>query len=113
MKVIFIAGSYRDKRGSWFITENILKAKRVAEDVWQCGAVAICPHLNSMLMDGMCDENTWLAGYQEVLKRCDAVMIVANYKLSEGTSMEIDLAQSLGIPVFYKIWQLVEFLEEK
>ena len=102
MKVVFIAGPYRAStpRG---IVENIRRAEAVAIEVWKLGAVALCPHLNTRLMDGVLPDEVWLNGDLELLSRCDAVMLVPGWQASSGTLNEVGQAQKLGIPV-YEDW---------
>jgi len=47
MKVIYIAGKYRDTRGEYWVRQNIRLAEFYAVRVWNIGAVAPCPHKNT------------------------------------------------------------------
>lgn len=108
MKVFYIAGPYRadTERG---VIENIRNAEAVAIEVWKAGHVALCPHLNSRLMGGICDDEVFLSGAIELMKRCDAVVLVSGWKKSKGTNTEVKIAAALGIPVYsYDIFCLNE-----
>ena len=61
MKVFYIAGPYRanTERG---VLNNIRAAEAVAIEVWKAGHVALCPHLNSRLMGGICDDKVFFTG---------------------------------------------------
>ena len=98
-KVFYIAGPYRadTERG---VVENIRNAEAVAIDVWKAGYVALCPHLNSRLMGGICDDKVFLAGAIDLMKRCDAVVLVSGCKKSKGTNTEVKIASALRIPVY-------------
>ena len=113
MKVIYVAGKYRDKRGEYYVRENIREAELAALDAWELGAVAICPHKNTALLDGArgLDNDTWLKGYIEILSRCDALYLVKyNWKHSEGTLAEIIYARDHDIPILYTYEELAEFI---
>lgn len=100
MKVVYIAGPFRGS-SRWQEHKNILAAEAMAWNVWDVGAVAICPHLNTCNFQDSQDDEVWLAGDIEILTRCDAVVVVGDWKSSEGTKREIARAEELGIPVFF------------
>ena len=116
MKVVYVAGRYKAPT-EWEIFRNIMAARSVAMDVWRMGAVALCPHLNTMLFGGYVypfdpnrDRNVWLEGDMELLRRCDAVVTVYGWESSEGASDEVKLAAKLTIPVFHDTERLREWL---
>jgi hypothetical protein len=113
MKVIYIAGKYRDPRGAYYIQSNIREAERVALLVWKSGGVALCPHKNTALFDGALGipDETWLLGDIELMKRCDAVFEMENSQESEGAQREIAVAEALGIPVLRSHTAIFKFLE--
>jgi hypothetical protein len=112
MKVVFIAGPYRAAtvRG---IVENIRRAEAVAIEVWKLGAAALCPHLCTALFDGVMPDEVWLNGALELLRRCDAVVLVHGWSYSQGTLNEITAAQGLGLPVFDDLAKLNDWLAEQ
>lgn len=114
MKVIYIAGAYRDRRGEWFVRQNIRRAEAAAEFVWQHGAVALCPHKNTAGFGGLpgCPDDTWLQGDLELLKRCDAVWMLTGWKDSAGASVERDFAVDNGIPVLYTTAEVSGWLKK-
>src|SRR5690349_1445104 len=75
VKVIYIAGKYRGPN-AWAIEQNIRAAEEVAARVWAMGMVALCPHANSRHMDGVATDEVFLDGTMELLRRCDAVVLV-------------------------------------
>lgn len=113
MKVIYIAGPYRDPRGEYYINENINIAKSHALSVWREGGVALCPHANTALFGGAwgIQDDVWLKGDLELIKRCDAVWAMAAYKKSQGACNEIEYAQEIGIPVLYNYEEMKEFIK--
>jgi len=108
MKVIYVAGKYRDA-SEWAITENIRKAEALAQQVWQNGMVAICPHKNTEYWGGLIPDKVFLAGDFEIIKRCDALLVVDNWFDSKGARSEADLALEYGIPVFETLARLIEW----
>ena len=98
MKVIYIAGKYRGPN-AWAVEQNIRAAEEVAARVWAAGMVALCPHANSRHMEGVASEDHFLEGTMELLRRCDAVVLVPNWRDSEGARAEVAEADRLGIPI--------------
>lgn len=112
MKVIYIAGKYRDTRGEWHIRENIRTAEKAAQMVWQWGGVALCPHKNTAFFGGLpgCPDSVWLEGDLELLKRCDAVWAISNFHDSSGALAEIAYARRNNIPILYSYIEVKNFL---
>ena len=109
MKVIYIAGPFRGP-SHWAIAENIRNAERLALEVWRMGAVAICPHANPAHFQDAAPDDVWLRGDLELLTRCDAVLMVPGWTRSQGATAEKRYAEGNGIPVFYDLDTLAEWL---
>lgn len=111
MKVVYVAGPYRAK-SIWDIRQNIRRAEEVALEVWKMGAACICPHKNTYLFDGAhgCHDNVWLDGDLEIIRRCDALLLVERWEQSSGTRDEVALAIEIGIPIFETLAELQEWL---
>lgn len=101
MKVVYIAGKYRGPN-AWAVEQNIRAAEEVAARVWAMGLVALCPHANSRHMEGVASDEHFLAGTLELMRRCDAVLCVPNWRDSVGARAEVEEAERLGLPVFGK-----------
>lgn len=99
MKVVYVAGKFRSK-SFWGVVQNVRQAELVALEVWRAGAAALCPHTNTANFDGAADDMLWLEGDKEMLRRCDAVVLVPNWTDSAGAKAEVELAVSIGLPVF-------------
>lgn len=99
MKVIYIAGKYRGPN-AWAVEQNIRAAEDVAVQVWAAGHAALCPHANSRHMEGVTTDANFLAGTLEMMRRCDAVLLVPGWEASVGTRAEVAEAERLGLPVF-------------
>lgn len=103
--VIYIAGPFRG-RSAWEIEVNIRNAERLALEVWKLGMVALCPHCNTRYFQGELEDDAWLVGDLELLRRCDALLVGPGWQQSAGTRGEIDAAVTHGIPVFYTLMAL-------
>lgn len=99
LKLVYVAGPFRAP-DQWKQFQNIRRAETLAFEVWKLGAVAICPHLNTMHFQGALPDEVWLDGDLEIVRRCDALIMVEGWPRSKGTLKEKELAHELGIPVF-------------
>ena len=99
LPVIYIAGPYRAET-PWRVLANVRAAQEAALRVWKLGGVALCPHSNTGLFDGECPDDVWLLGDLELLRRCDAVLMIGGWQKSQGACAERQLAEDLGLPIF-------------
>jgi len=105
-RVIYIAGPYAARPDSpdpdLEVRRNILRAEAAARAAWQAGWIVICPHLNTAGFDGLpgVQREDYLAGDLEILKRCDALLAIEGWSMSEGARGEVGFARGRGIPVF-------------
>lgn len=100
MKLVYIAGPYRGPN-TWAIEQNIRRAEDAAALVWKAGLAALCPHANSRHMDGVTSDDNFLAGTLEMMRRCDAVLVLEGWLKSSGSQSEVSEAMRLGKPVLY------------
>ena len=99
MKVVYIAGKYSGPN-PWAVEQNIRAAEDVAARVIQLGMMPLCPHKNTAHMEGLADDEFFLAGTMELLRRCDAVLCVPNWGSSAGARAEVEEAERIGLPIF-------------
>lgn len=97
--LVYVAGPYRAPT-VYGISCNIDRAKRAAAGLWALGVAALCPHANSGYLDGLAPDQVFLAGALEMMRRCDAVLLVPGWEDSVGTRAELAEAERLGIPVY-------------
>ena len=109
MKVVYVAGPYRGA-DNWEIAENIRNAERLALDVWKMGAAALCPHANTAHFQNAAPDHLWLDGDPEMLARCDATVMTPDWMRSSGARAEEEFARTRGIPVFYELKTLRNWL---
>ena len=108
MKVVYIAGPFRGAT-PWDVEQNVRRAEALALEVARMGAMPLCPHANTRHFDGQLTAEFWLEGTLELLRRCDAVLLVPGWETSSGTKAEVAEAERLGSPVFEHLWQLNEW----
>lgn len=97
-KLVYIAGPYRAPT-PWQVEQNIRVATDAAAQVWAAGLWALCPHANTARMEGLTSDENFLAGTMEMLRRCDAVMLVEGWERSRGAQAEALEAERLGLPI--------------
>ncbi len=112
MKVVFISGPFRAE-SAWGIEQNIRRAEEAALEVWRQGAAAFCPHTNTRFFQGAASDDVWLKGDIEIMRRCDALLMLPTWRNSQGAIAEHDLAIELGMPVFYSFEVLGRWICEK
>lgn len=99
MKLVYIAGPYR--AATLFELEaNIRRARDRAVDAVRAGHYPVVPHLCTGLMDGLADDEHFLAGARELLHRCDELWLVEGWERSAGTLAEVCHAWDVGIRIF-------------
>ena len=105
MKVVYVAGPYRDPRGEWYVLQNIREAEAVALELWRAGYAVVCPHKNTALLGGACggSEEVWLKGDLEIMRRCDFVVCTARWQESEGAKAEVKQALLWDMAVY--VWR--------
>lgn len=109
MQLIYIAGPYRAEcavKTSRNINRAEQLGKRVALELPQW--FPVIPHKNTELWDYSRDvadikPEYYLEGTLEVMRRCDAVLVLPDFMRSSGTLAEIKEAERLGIPVYYSV----------
>ena len=112
MPIIYVAGPFRGEN-SWEMEQNIRRAETLALEVWRMGVAAICPHANTRFYQGAAPDNVWLEGDLEMVRRCDAVLLVEGWEKSTGTLGEIKEADAAGIPVFKTLAELFQWICDK
>ena len=99
LPVAYIAGRYRGASENE-VYENIQLARRCAVDCWKVGLVPLAPHMSSAFMGGVASDQAFLDGTMELLRRCDMVVLLPNWRESRGAIAEREEAFRLEIPVY-------------
>jgi predicted mannosyl-3-phosphoglycerate phosphatase (HAD superfamily) len=111
MKVIYVAGPFRADT-SWEMEQNVRRAEEVALELWKLGAAVICPHSNTRFYQGEADDQVWLDGDIEILKRCDAVYMLPDWTESVGASEEHKVAVESMKKTLYTMDQAKDYITD-
>ena len=96
--VVYVGGSYRNSK-EYQVHLNILLAEKYSLALWKMGYVPLTPHKNFCYFGGELSDQYILDSCIELLKRCDYIYLLPNWKTSEGTKREYQFAKENGIPV--------------
>ena len=103
MPVVYISGPYSSDSES-VINENIRHATIAAAEAWRNGLAAICPHKNTERFEKIVPEvtyQTYIDGDVEMVKRCDAIVMLPPWEKSKGSVIERKAAQDSAKLIFY------------
>lgn len=102
MKKIFISGPYT--KGD--VAVNVKNAMDLANQLIELNFAPFCPHLTHFLhMNHPQTYSKWLEIDSQFLLVCDAVLRMPGE--SNGADLEVKLAISMDIPVFFSINELL------
>ncbi|OXA83692.1 hypothetical protein B0A56_00805 [Flavobacterium columnare NBRC 100251 = ATCC 23463] len=103
MKKIYIAGKV-----SGLSIESVLKKFDNAQaEIEDLGFKAINPI--TVVNDWQCDWHTAMKKCIKALMDCDAVVVLEDYKTSNGAKIELELCKRLGITIFYGVDDLAKY----
>jgi len=111
MKVIYIAGKF-SAPDQWQRARNIRAAENMAFGVACMGAMPLNPLANTGNFFGTLTEEFWYEGTLELLKRCDAMILVPGWEDSKGVREEIRYAHGANLPIFNRVDELKTWLVE-
>ena len=107
MKLVYVAGKLNSDAVGYL--KNVYVMNQLADQTRRAGFAVANPCLD--LIMGLTFGDYGYADYfdnnQEILTRCDAVLCCFNWETSEGTKREIAMAESLDIPVFFSLGELI------
>jgi hypothetical protein len=100
MKVVYIAGPFRGNT-PWDVERNIRSAEREALAVAFCGGVPLCPHTMYRFYDKLLSDEFWIEATEDLLRRCDALVLCPGWHNSAGSRGEEKVARKeMKIPIF-------------
>ena len=103
--LVYIAGPFR-ATSPWLVEQNVRRAEEWALAVACAGGMPVTPHLlgrhfNDHPIGRPDDEQFWLAGTLELMRRCDGVLMIPKWSESRGATAELDEAGRIGLPVLF------------
>lgn len=114
MKVVYIAGPFRAKT-PFGVKLNVDAAEKEMHDLVVFAHMhgfkisVLCPHAMTRNLDGTADDPYWLDATLELMRRCDAVLMLPSWEVSAGARGERAEALRLGMPVFYARHELLDW----
>lgn len=103
MKLVYVAGPYRAETREG-VAQNVAAARHVGRLCVQKGWFPVLPTVNTAHFDhdfpGLADDQYWLDGTMEMMRRCDAVVLVDGWQYSSGAKAEIEEARKMGLKVY-------------
>jgi hypothetical protein len=99
MKTIYVAGPFRGK-DAWEIEQNVRRAEEYGWELAALGAVPVIPHTMFRYFHGSLPDQFWLDATLEILKRCDAILLLPGWTSSEGSIGEHAQAKRAGQKIF-------------
>lgn len=104
MKTIFISGKYYDK-DYYILQDNIRYAENVGVQLLFKKWNVIIPHKNfefaHIYFDSL-NSDFWLERCLTLLSKCDSILMLRNWKKSDGAKKEYKFAKENNIPIFYE-----------
>lgn len=103
VKVVYIAGPFRGPN-SWAVEQNIRNAENMAFEVASAGCMPLCPHTMTRFFNGTLTDEFWLGGALDLLRRCDAILLLPGWWGSVGSVAERVEAIRIGLPVLHGMY---------
>lgn len=100
--VLYIAGPFR-AANAWLVEQNVRRAEEAALRAAELGWVPLCPHSMTRFFDGTLTDEYWLAATLELLRRCDAILMLPGWQGSAGARAEHAEAVRLGVKVLFAL----------
>lgn len=100
--LVYVAGPYRAE-STYEIRRNIHRAEEVSAALWAHGVYNVCPHKAMAHLDGVAGDDILSSGTLEMLRRCDAVVLVSGWKRSVGSLREVAHAIEHSMPVYENV----------
>lgn len=110
MRLVYVAGPFRSLTPEG-VEDNIRRAEAIGLEVARLGASPVIPHANTRSLHNHIDEGFMLEATLELMRRCDALVLVEGWSESQGTRDEMCEAHFLGLPVFHSLFGLKNWLE--
>lgn len=100
LPVVYLAGPYRALT-PWLVEYNCRVAEEATLALMKLGVPVITPHLIGRNFDKEVPDDLVLGIMQELMLKCDVVVVLPDYAKSAGTKAEIELAKRHEMPVLF------------
>lgn len=110
-RLVYIIGPYRAPT-PWGVEQNIRKAEELAFQVWNLGAVPVCPHTIGRFTDKTFPDRQMLDAGLALQKKCDVALVREGWESSVGSNAEIEAAHDAKQPIFFDVHDLRRWLWE-
>lgn len=106
MKLVYVAGPYMSSLEGIAqyheITDHILEAEEVSLRLAERGIGFFCPHTHTAHFEAKVSvgEQFYKDLDMELLKKCDAIVLIKGWHNSSGSKAERAYAESVGMPIF-------------
>jgi hypothetical protein len=110
-RIIYIAGPFRSKT-SWGIEQNVRRAEEAGFEILRLGGFPLIPHANTRFFHGSFEDEIFLEGTLELLRRADAILLLSDWKKSDGARHEHKMAVVWGKVVLYSLQDAKKYLSE-
>jgi len=111
LELLYVAGRYRSASAAE-VERNIRFAEQFGMLAAETGLwFPVIPHANTMHWERIWgfDDEFYLQGTMELMRRCDALLLIPGAETSDGAIAEVLEAQRLNMNIFYNWEQLVEY----
>lgn len=107
VRLVYVAGKFSAKTREG-VEANIAAAVAVGIEVAKLGLFPVVPHANTSHPDyeRVQEYPFWIAGTLELLRRCDAIVMVPRWEESSGAKGERAEASRLRMPTFDTVAEL-------
>ena len=114
---VYVAGKYSDDN-VLDVLKNMRKGIKKSAKLFELGYAPFCPWIDYhyVLSSDAPDAITVQDFYDysiEWLKKSDAVLVLQDWEDSHGTVKEVEMARSLGIPIFLSVSAMSSFFDIK
>ena len=109
LPLIYIAGPFRGPT-PYDVHRNVCAAESWGLTVARLGGYPVIPHTMTQHFDKQLTDEFWLEGTMEMLRRCDAVILMDSWRRSTGAQAEATEARRLKIPVFEDPYNLEQWI---
>ena len=111
-KVVYISGPYRADTIEQ-IEANITAAENEAIFWWRRGFAVLCPHKNTRDFEKVFGEDdVILPGDEELVSRCDIIVLLSTWTFSVGATREFRVAQGESLIILFKMSQKYYMLKD-